>query len=191
MTTTQYVPDLSILSDEELDAYLLPIVEAAREADDRALMFDAKAKTATDEAKRGFYRRGVDTHLALAEGFRCQADPLFAEWQRRGCPDRVTRTRAQFLKADPRSLVIFPEGRAPVVAPKPARMSDKAYYEHIDRAGRVVITWRLAEDDGRRFDDVARDAVSARALWCSNDRYNVNNPGSRNRRIYLTARWED
>ena len=186
-----YVPDLAPLSMAEIDAYALPILAAAAEARARAVKFAEMAERATSVAAREFCERGARTHVALADGYSRQAEPYLAEWERRGCPERPTMTRQQFVKTDPRDLVTFPEGRAPVVAPKPARMSDKAYYAHIDGAGRVILTWRLAEDDGRRFEDVAADAVSARAFWTEHDRYNWRYPSGSGRRIYLSARWAD
>jgi hypothetical protein len=98
--------------------------------------------------------------------------------------------RAQFLATPPRDLVRFIDGQAPIVEPKPARMSQRAYDRHIDSAGIVIITWRVDPDDGRRFDMKTHDAESARVLWVDNDRYNERWP-EREHRIYLSARWAD
>lgn len=98
--------------------------------------------------------------------------------------------RAQFLATPPRDLVRFVDGQPPIVEPKPARMSQKAYDEHIDSAGLVVIVWRTEPDDGRRLEQRTHDAVSAGVVWRTNDRYNERWP-DRDHRIYLSARWAD
>jgi hypothetical protein len=192
MTTPPYVPDLSVLSMDEIDAYLRPIREAQHASESRALKMSEKAKTATSVAAREAYLSAARTAAALALGYLAQADPYMAEWCRRGCPERRTMTRKQFLDTAPRDLVVFPEGRAPyVIVDRPKGVSEIKYQGHIDRAGRVILTWRLAEDDGRRFDETAADATSARAIWIENDRYTVRNPTGPGRRVYLSARWED
>jgi hypothetical protein len=186
-----YVPDLAPLSMEEIDAYLRPILEAQRAAEDRAIKMSAKANTATSVAAREAYLSAARTSAGLALGYAMQIDPYMAEWCRRGCPERRTMTRKQFLDTPPRDLVVFPEGRAPyVVVDRPKGVSGIKYQGHIDRAGRVILTWRLAEDDGRRFEETAADATSARAIWTTNDRFNHRNPTSPHRRVYLSARWE-
>jgi hypothetical protein len=189
---TPYVPDLSVLSMEEIDAYLRPILAAQREAEDRALKMHEKVRTATSVAAREAYLSAALTATSVARGYAAQATPYLDEWQRRGCPKRRAMTRKRFLATPARDLVVFPEGRAPyVVVDRPKGVSQKTYDRHIDSAGKVVITWRLAEDDGRRFEQLLADAQSARAVWVGNDTYNHRWPTRDHRRIYLSARWAD